>query len=65
MQEITVTYLLNQKEIERLKRITKEYKKKGLDLSIEKQFENIMCYGCKYDIDNRFKFHEEMLGIYA
>ena len=63
MQEISVKYLLNNEEIERLKKITEEYKKRGLDLSLEKQFEYIMYCGSRYDIDNKFKFHEWKLGL--
>lgn len=63
MQEITVKYLLNDEEMERLQKITEEYKKKGLDLPPEKQFEGIMCCGAKYDIDSKFKFHEWKLGL--
>lgn len=63
MQEMTVKYLLNDEEVERLRKITEECKKQGLDLSPEKQFENIMFAGSKYDIDNKFKLHEFSLGL--
>ena len=63
MQEITVKYLINDEEVERLQKITEEYRKKGLDLSFEKQFEGIMRCGAKYDIDSKFKFHEWKLGL--
>lgn len=63
MQEITVKYLLTDEEVERLKKITEEYKKQGLDLTPEKQFENIMFAGSKYDIDKKFKLHEFSLGL--
>ena len=63
MQEITVKYLLNDEEVKRLQKITEEYKKKGLDLSPEKQFDAIMCCGSKSDIDSKFKFHEWKLGL--
>ena len=63
MQEIIVKYLLTDEEMERLQKITEEYKKQGLDLSLEKQFENIMCCGSKDDIDSKFKFHEWKLGL--
>ena len=63
MQEITVKYLLSDEEVERLQKITEEYKKQGLDLSLEKQFESIMCCGSKHDIDGKFKFHEWKLGL--
>lgn len=63
MQEITVKYLLIDEEVERLQKITEEYKKQGLDLSLEKQFEYIMCCGCKNDINSKFKFHEWKLGL--
>lgn len=63
MLEITVKYLLNDEEMERLRKITEEYKKLGLDLTYDKQFEGIMCCGAKYDIDSKFKFHEWKLGL--
>ena len=63
MQEIRVKYLLTDEEEERLQKITEGYKKQGLDLSLEKQFENIMCAGSKHDIDSKFKFHEWKLGF--
>ena len=40
-----------------------EYKKKGLNLSEDKMFENIMCCGSKYDVDSKLKFHEWKLGL--
>lgn len=63
MKEITVKYLLTDEEVERLQKITEWYKKQGLDIPLEKQFENIMCAGSKHDIDSKFKFHEWKLGL--
>lgn len=63
MQEITVKYLLTDEEVERLKKITEEYKKQGLNVTKEKEFEFIMCLGSSYDIDSKFKFHEWKLGL--
>ena len=63
MREITVNYLLLDEDEERLKRITEEYKKQGLNLSEDKMFEGIMCYRSKYDVDSKFKFHECKLGF--
>ena len=63
MMEITVKYLLSDDEVIRLEKITNEYKKKGLDLSIENQFEGIMKIGSGFDIDKKFKFHERKLGL--
>lgn len=63
VQEITVKYLLKDEEMARLLNIVEEYKKKGLDLSPEKQFESIMFCGSKGDIDAKFKFHEWKLGL--
>ena len=63
MREITVNYLILDEDEERLKRITEEYKKQGLNLSEDKMFEGIMCYGSKYDVDSKFKFHECKLGF--
>ena len=63
MREITVKYLILDEYEERLKRITEEYKKKGLNLSEDKMFENIMLIGSKYDIDAKLKFHEWRLRL--
>ena len=63
MREITVNYLILDEDEERLKRITEEYKKQGLNLSEDKMFEGIMCYGSKYDVDSKFKFPECKLGF--
>lgn len=49
--------------MERLQKITEEYKKLGLDLTYDKQFDAIMCCGSRYDIDSKFKFHEWKLGL--
>ena len=64
MKEITVTYLLLDEELERLKRITEAYKKQqGLDTTPCRLFESIMLCGSKYDIDKKFSTHEEILRL--
>ena len=63
MKEICVTYLLSDEEEQRLKRITEEYKEQDLLLSADKIFQNIMLIGSKYDIDNKLKLHECLLGL--
>ena len=63
MREIIVRYTLTDEDEQRLEKITEEYKKRGLDLSLDKQFESIMCCGCRYDIDSKFRFHEWKLGL--
>jgi len=63
MREISVNYILFDENEERLRKITEEYKKQGLDLSEDKMFEAIMFYGSKHDIDNKFKFDERKLGL--
>ena len=63
MKEICVTYLLSDEEEQRLKRITEEYKEQDLLLSADKIFQNIMLIGSKYDIDNKLKFDECLLGL--
>ena len=59
MREITVKYLILDEDEERLKKITEEYKKQGLNLSEDKMFEGIMCCGSKYDVDNKLKFKKK------
>jgi hypothetical protein len=63
MKDITVTYLINEEEYERLEKITAEYKKQGLDLTPEKMFNGIMTAGSKFDKDAKFNFHEWKLGL--
>ena len=63
MREIIVRYTLTDEEEKRLEKIAEEYEKKGLELSVDKQFEAIMCCGSRYDIDAKFKFHEWKLGL--
>lgn len=62
---ITVEYLVEDDEYERLNRITEEYKKQGLDKDFtpEKMFQAIMTTGSKYDKDEKFKFHEWKTGL--
>ena len=62
MREVIVSYLLMDEDEQRLKRITEEYKKQGLNLSEDKMFEGIMCCGSKYDVDSKLKFHDGNLG---
>ena len=63
MREIKVTYLLSDNQVERLTRITEEYRKQSLNLTLDKQFEGIMIYGADEDINRRFTMHEQLLGI--
>ena len=63
MKEFIVKYLLIDEEIERLKKISEAYRLKGMNFSIEQQFDSIMCCGSKNDIDKKFKFHELCLGL--
>ena len=63
MREITVKYLILDEDEDRLKKITEEYKKQRLNLSEDKMFEGIMCYGSKHDIDAKLKIHEGKLGL--
>lgn len=63
MRDITVKYLLRDKDEERLRKITELYKKQGFDLSEDEIFETIMFTGSKCDIDKKFKFHEWKLGL--
>ena len=61
---ISVEYLIEDEEYERLKQITNGYKKQGLEgFTPERMFESIMITGSKYDKDDKFKFHEWKLGL--
>lgn len=63
MREITVNYLLSDEDEQRLNRIVEFYSTYGYNFSADKLFEHIMCLGCKYDIDKKFRFHEFKLGL--
>ena len=63
MREINVTYLLSDEDEERLKKITEEYKKQGLDITEDEMFDGIMFCGAMCDIDKKFKLHESQLGL--
>lgn len=64
MKKITVTYLLSDDELKRLERIAEEYKKQQeMNTTPERMFEGIMTCGAKYDIDKKFKIHEEILRL--
>lgn len=63
MRHISVEYLVEDEEYERLKKITEGYKIQGLDLTPEKMFQGIMTTGAKYDKDDKLKFHEWKLEL--
>jgi len=63
MREIVVKFTLTEEQEKRLQAITEGYKKLGYDFTEEKIFEMLMCTGCRYDIDNKLKFHECKLGL--
>ena len=63
MRDITVKYLLQDEDEERLRKITELYKAEGYEFSEDKMFETIMCTGSKFDIDKKFRFHEWKLGL--
>jgi len=61
---VSVEYLIEDNEYERLKRITDGYAKLGLEgFTPEKMFQSIMTTGSKYDKDDKLKFHEWKLGL--
>lgn len=60
---ISVEYVLEDSEYERIVEIAARYKKQGLDLTPEKMFQSIMFTGSKYDIDDKLKFHEWKHGL--
>lgn len=63
MREITVKFTIYDEDEERLRKITEEYKKRGLDFTEDKMFDAIMVTGSKHDINAKFKFHEWKLGL--
>lgn len=63
MRDIAVKFTLYDEDEERLRKITEEYNKQGLNLSKDKMFEVIMVTGSTHDIDAKLKFHEWKLGL--
>lgn len=63
MRDILVKFTLFDEQEERLRKITQEYNKQGLDFSEDKMFEAIMYSGSSHNINDKFSFHEWQLGI--
>ena len=63
MREIMVKYSISAEDERRLKKITELYNAKGYDFSEDEMFITIMAMGSKYNIDEKFKFHEWKLGL--
>lgn len=63
MKEITVTYTLSDKDEYRLKKITEEYRKQGIDLTEDKLFKTMMTIGSFHTIDQKLSYHEWSLGL--
>ena len=64
MRDITVKYTLKDEDEERLKKITEEYNKQyDFEMTEEKMFDSIMCLLILHNIDDKFKFHERILGL--
>lgn len=63
MRDILVKFTLLDEQEERLRKITQEYNKQGLDFSEDKMFEAIMYSGSSHNINDKFSFHEGMLGL--
>ena len=63
MREVAVKFTIYDEDEERLRKITEEYKKLGLDITGDRMFEAIMLIGSKHDIDAKLKFHEWKLGL--
>lgn len=63
MKEIQVTYLLDEEQEARLKKITEACQKRTIKNTEEQQFEVIMTLGCKWDIDDKLSFYEFQLGL--
>ncbi len=63
MRDVLVKFTLLDEQEERLRKITQEYKKQGLDFSEDKMFEAIMYTGSSHNINDKFSFHEWKLGL--
>ena len=58
-----VTFYLKEDEIQRLEKIVKVFKEKGVNFSMESAFGFIILTGSKYIIDEKMTFCEKQLGI--
>ena len=59
MKEISVEYYLTDEQIERIKKLTEVYAKKGLkNPTPEKVFQLIMITGASHDIDKKLSMEE-------
>ena len=58
-----VVFYLKEDEIQRLEKIVKVFKEKGVNFSMESAFEFIMLTGSRYIIDEKMTFCEKQLGI--
>lgn len=63
MREIMITYQLSEENEKRLQTIIGKYKEQGINMTINEAFEFIMITGSVHEIDNKFRFHERMLGL--
>lgn len=63
MQRFNVTYLLSDQAVQRLEKITEEYRKQGFDTTPEIFFERLMFAGSKYSIDKNLRYLEYQLGL--
>ena len=59
MKEMSVEYYLTDEQIERIKKLTEVYAKKGLkNATPEKVFQLIMLTGARYEIDKKLSMEE-------
>ena len=63
MTTITVDYLLDESDIERLEILKQHYVSRGYNLTVEQIFRDIMLMGCKWNIDDKLAYAENILGI--
>lgn len=63
MIELQVKYIIDDKTEAKLKRVQELYKARGLDLTIEEMFNNLMIMGSKADIMKRLDYTEHVLTI--
>lgn len=63
MRGFKVTYILSDQAVQRLEKITEEYRKQGFDVTPEIFFEKIMVAGSRYSIDENLKYIEYQLGL--
>ena len=64
MKEISVTYLLDDKQAERLEGLAEKYNDAGMEMSAERVFCMMMQAGSSLEIDDKLSINEQTAPLY-